>query len=437
MSSTTELISQCLNDLGKENFKLFKKKLHSINHKRYNKIPYSSLEEADRLKTTNLIEAAYAEDAVVVTIEALEKADLHGKVSILRKELKRKSATEDESVQAEYSLSQMEEFARKNSVSLIKKLEEKVGVDRVVEEKQFLKSRTLKENWLLDWKIAKRVSTRLDIPQDFHWELVKELLFKKVSEFKTREENEQETKDEEKAVTDKQATNDQSCNSDAEFGVYNWTTYTQDVQNDVDSGQGNKQHAKQEEQQTESPAGNKNAGRYKVEAQENERKAKNLIKWLDHEVEKASNTTNARKEEIKTKIKSNIEFIDTWEHKTYRCLVAHKCILYTSIITGEQRLIELEKSAFKCLTTKGEPRVESKFKWQYYMWMFGGIRNIDVVFCDRDSDEIIPYKYNENWFKNFHTEFPKFLDEQILPVIALYKEAQKENNFRFLESDMQ
>ncbi|XP_039603353.1 uncharacterized protein LOC120525276 [Polypterus senegalus] len=181
-------------------------------------------------------------------------------------------------------------------------------------------------------------------------------------------------------------------------------------QNNVFSVQGNNQHKfiEQEEKKIESPARIKRPRKYKNKAVENERKEIQFTKWLEWEVEKVAKVRKTEKKEIKDEIQSSIEFIDTREHKTCRCLAVHNCILYTSIIDREKRLIQLENTRSECLTNKREPREEFRFKWQYYMWMFEGFKKTDVVFCD--SDKIYSPEYEETWFKNFHTRFPLFLD---------------------------
>ncbi|XP_051780103.1 uncharacterized protein LOC127526927 [Erpetoichthys calabaricus] len=670
MIDEEEEILYSLEDLESEQFKRFKDRLLKINFEGFQNISSSELENADKIDTKKHLVSVYGKKAFDVTVMVLDKSNLRGHASKLRAKkegqkrtvdledsviqgLKRKAETQDEPEQGskhvklstsipdpsdtnqvdgpfltEYSLSQMEEFASKNRGSLIKKLKKRLGTPEVEVKKQLLKSMKLKENWLLNCKKAKEVSSKLYASQNFHWSLLEEQLFEKVNESKTtskklnsgrgmedtgkdkeyqeqnykkslafeedketgeykedysvvgkaqivqcenggeenketqiEEENESRAQEKDTFLTDSFPLLDQGskrkalnlnkqeatvspnpeehtsgiqltegfmsngeletiqhkydkkedvcafieqktefnkslssntslispdvtlehcetedsgfCSSSnnysilddshcAEYVTGNVTPINQDQskgepdvpehgitievtdkqssikgQNNVYSVQGHNCHKfiEQEEKKIESPARIKMPRKYKNKAVENERKEIQFTKWLEREVENVAEVRKTEKKEIKNEIQSSIEFIDTREHKTYRCLAVHNCILYTSITNREKRLIQLENSVSDCLTKKEEPREEFRFKWQYYMWMFEGFKKTDVVFCD--SDVIYSPDYEETWFKNFHTRFPLFLDEEVLPVIALYKEAQQENKFRFLENEMQ
>ncbi|XP_028653805.1 uncharacterized protein LOC114648749 isoform X2 [Erpetoichthys calabaricus] len=162
-------------------------------------------------------------------------------------------------------------------------------------------------------------------------------------------------------------------------------------------------------------------------------KVKAFGKWVEKEVIELAAGGNQSKEERQKEILSNIQIRDTWEHSTYKCLTANNCILYTDP-KGALKLVHLENSKLECLTKSGEPREDFKFKWQYHMWIFQGVKT-DIVFSE--SEDIQSYPYDEEWFRNFHIKFPKFLKEEALPAIALYKEAQQEKMFSCLANDNQ
>ncbi|KAJ8271010.1 hypothetical protein GJAV_G00121750 [Gymnothorax javanicus] len=115
------------------------------------------------------------------------------------------------------------------------------------------------------------------------------------------------------------------------------------------------------------------------------------------------------------KMEDCFRIINNREHPRYPVLQADHCNVIFDHKTNAKKIIEvLDASAF---TKKGEPKEEYKFRAQFHMWLLGISETVILSENKEDSLEKRPFEVEEK-------RFQQFINEVVIPALALYKKLQ-------------
>ncbi|XP_043911484.1 uncharacterized protein LOC122788652 [Protopterus annectens] len=169
--------------------------------------------------------------------------------------------------------------------------------------------------------------------------------------------------------------------------------------------------------------------------------------WVEDWVKKESVIiSEMQKEEakLKTDLKSSINFRNKKHHREYHCFIASEYIFFKDPLNGNEYILDLQLPTDaqvalngirvpkngNCYPTaltpkKGEFKADFNARLQYNMWIHGSYFT-HVYFSFAESDRLIIKEYNEGLFKDFEKTFKKTVSETFLPILAVYKNLQKD-----------
>ncbi|XP_066578876.1 uncharacterized protein LOC136768528 [Amia ocellicauda] len=178
----------------------------------------------------------------------------------------------------------------------------------------------------------------------------------------------------------------------------------------------------------------------KKQEEDGRRKQEGLQMWLEGKVRETETDRQKtdHKEEVEA-LRKHICYINNRKHKTYQCLISERCIVYRA--SGEERLIDIQlpndKKQFpQVLTKKGKLVAQYKTKLQFHMGLIGGVSGADVVLLQKGkstllTEEVHKESYDPSNYNVLIETVNRFLNEIILPVLALYKTVQREGGEAF------
>ncbi|XP_038642965.1 uncharacterized protein LOC119958482 [Scyliorhinus canicula] len=153
-------------------------------------------------------------------------------------------------------------------------------------------------------------------------------------------------------------------------------------------------------------------------------------KWLDEQVRAVvKNDASIEPEEAKKEMEESLELVHIREHPRYCALQARSCLVYTIQKEKVLLLVQLPKEpgseSFSSQLKNGDLKGEKQLCLQYNMGVLGGLSRADVVFYSRGRMNFRHYSYDRIKFDSVRSSLEKFIEEGMLPLLAVYLREQR------------
>ncbi|XP_066578162.1 uncharacterized protein LOC136768002 [Amia ocellicauda] len=165
-----------------------------------------------------------------------------------------------------------------------------------------------------------------------------------------------------------------------------------------------------------------------VAREEQQRKMESLREWASANNLLGKRRSEEEEEEMRA-VRDRITFVNIRGHRQFPTLVAERCMVFEDPDTGKRRILDIQvpegdRERQKILNKNQDLTDEFSFKTQFHMGVLGDVCGTDLILPGRVI-KTIPYKPRR--FKAMLETFVEYMQEAVLPALAVFKEKQQES----------